>query len=173
MVNSTLTIQQRVSKLLKANHVTKAPVPVERIAANLGIELKFSPAEDDLSGALIRTDETVVIGVNSSHHPNRQRFTIAHELGHFLLHEGIQMHVDEDFRVNLRNEESSKATSREEIEANRFAAELLMPRHFIEQDVIKYEAHSEDLVQLLSQRYMVSTRAMEIRLTGLGVVSPV
>jgi Zn-dependent peptidase ImmA (M78 family) len=65
-------------------------VPVEQIAESYGIELRYEPAEQELSGALIRKGrKEVVIGVNSSHHPNRQRFTIAHEIAHFLLHEGI------------------------------------------------------------------------------------
>jgi Zn-dependent peptidase ImmA (M78 family) len=166
-------ITEKVMQLLSMNKVLRPPVPVDRIAEKLGIELKFAPSDDELSGALIRTGNETVIGVNSSHHQNRQRFTIAHELGHFLLHKGIQMHVDEDFRVNLRDGQSSRATSQEEIEANRFAAELLMPTEFIRRDVERRNSRNGDLVEELALRYGVSPRAMEIRLTNLGVTSPV
>ena len=81
-------VQRQVSELIRKNGVTRPPVPVESIAENLGIEIRFEAAEDDLSGALIRKPKEVVIGVNSAHHPNRQRFTIAHEIGHFILHKG-------------------------------------------------------------------------------------
>jgi len=165
-------IQEKVEALLRDGKVVRAPVPVERIALNLGIEVKYAAAEQDLSGALIRSAGNIVIGVNSSHHLHRQRFTIAHELGHFLLHKGIQMHVDDDFVVNLRDAESSKATSWEEIEANRFAAELLMPADFMEKDVERRRLVDKTLVGTLAKKYLVSPWAMELRLVNLGYISP-
>jgi len=147
----------------------RSPVPVERIAQNLGIEVRFEAAEDNLSGALIReTKGRVVIGVNSDHHPNRQRFTIAHEIGHFILHKGMKLHVDEDFRVNLRD----GSVNDEEIDANAFAAELLMPTEFIERDVQKLVRVDQQALERLARRYQVSSRAMEIRLTNLGLETP-
>ncbi|USK87293.1 ImmA/IrrE family metallo-endopeptidase [Peribacillus asahii] len=53
------------------------------------------------------------ISVNKNHSRQRQRFTIAHELGHFLLHKGTAIHVDRNFRVNFRNGASSQATDLE------------------------------------------------------------
>ena len=147
---------------------------MEQIAESYGIELRYEPAEQELSGALIRKGrKEVVIGVNSSHHPNRQRFTIAHEIAHFLLHEGIKVHVDQDFRVNLRDEQSSKAVSLEEIEANRFAAELLMPAAFVTRDTKRFQTFDEETKQRLANRYRVSKHAMGIRLANLGLDSPV
>jgi Zn-dependent peptidase ImmA (M78 family) len=76
-----------------------------------------------------------VIGVNPAHHLNRQRFTIAHELGHYFLHEGLEEHVDQNFRVEWRNADTSRAVNWQKIQANRFAAELLMPTSFLEDDL--------------------------------------
>ena len=45
----------------------------------------------------------MLLAVNSSHHINRQRFTLAHELGHFFLHEDMEEHVDQNLRVAWRN----------------------------------------------------------------------
>jgi len=162
-------IRKQVSKLLRENEVTHSPVPVEKIAQSLNIQVRFEEADDDLSGALIRDPKgRVVIGVNSAHHPNRQRFTVAHEIGHFILHKGISLHVDEDFRVNLRD----GSVNRDEIQANAFAAELLMPTEFIEKDTKKLGQVDQQALERLARRYQVSARAMEIRLTNLGLWTP-
>jgi len=135
-------IREVVERLLDENAIKQAPVPAERIAKRLKIEVKFEEAEDDLSGFLFRdpTTKQAIIGVNASHHENRKRFTLAHELGHFILHEGQTVHIDENpkrlpFRINLRDEESAKGSDDDEKEANLFAAELLMPAKFLERDL--------------------------------------
>jgi Zn-dependent peptidase ImmA (M78 family) len=161
-------IQREVLGLLKDNGITRAPVPVEEIARNSGIDVRYEAAEDELSGALIRKHEEIVIGVNSAHHPNRQRFTIAHEIAHFILHKGIRLHVDEDFRINLRDGQKN----REEMEANVFAAELLMPSAFVMRDAGRLQNLDEDDIRRLARRYQVSQRAMEIRLANLGLIDP-
>ncbi|HEU5236521.1 MAG TPA: ImmA/IrrE family metallo-endopeptidase, partial [Pyrinomonadaceae bacterium] len=127
-------IEAKASELLQKSKVTKAPVNVEKIANDLGIAVRRTPTEDDISGFLVRNaGEQPVIGVNTLHHPNRQRFTIAHELGHFELHTN-EVHVDRVI-VQLRSGESSSGENPDEVEANRFAAELLMPADFILRDV--------------------------------------
>lgn len=172
-----LTSQQidaKVAELLRKNKVIKPPVPIDRIAENLGIEVNFAPSNDELSGALIRNDEGIVIGVNSQHHPNRQRFTIAHELGHYLFHKGIHLHVDEDFLVNFRDRRSSEAIDVEEIEANRFAAAILMPTAFVAHDAAKPRLKIDRAyIQTLAEKYVVSARAMELRLLNIGLISPI
>src|SRR5438309_1044692 len=154
-----------VSELLRKNRMVRPPVPVDKIAESLGILIRYEPAEDKLSGALIRKSSENVIGVNSSHHPNRQRFTIAHEIGHFVLHKGIHLHVDESFRINLRD----GTINWEEIQANTFAAELLMPIEFITRDAERLGRVGENEVSHFARRYQVSQRAMEIRLANLGI----
>jgi Zn-dependent peptidase ImmA (M78 family) len=165
-------IREKVEALLRGNRIRKPPVPVERIATKLGLEIRCAPLDGDLSGALVRNDGEIYIGVNSLHHPNRQRFTIAHELGHFSLHKGIKIHVDRDFRVNWRDEDSSKAVDPEEMEANRFAAELLMPTHLLVRDIEELKRLDRRTVDLLARRYKVSQQAMKIRLGNFGFVLP-
>ncbi|MGC1782116.1 MAG: ImmA/IrrE family metallo-endopeptidase [Acidobacteriaceae bacterium] len=163
-------------KLLENNGIVRAPVPVDNLAKTLEIDVRYSPGKEDVSGALIRNGKSVVIAVNSAQHENRQRFTIAHEIGHFLLHKGTKVHFDEDFRVNYRNALSSEATNRDEIEANSFAAELLMPESFLRKDLLKIQPDDDTIgtaIQSLSVRYKVSPRAMELRLVNLGFISPV
>lgn len=164
-------IRQRVNKLLHDNWDGRPPVPVERVAATLGARLRYSPFDGELAGMLLRDDEKIVIGVNSLHHINRQRFTIAHECGHLLLHKGKDVHIDRSFRINRRDERSSKAIDPEEIEANRFAAELLMPYDTLLKDLRDFgiDIDIEDDVQLkeLADRYQVSVQALTHRITNL------
>lgn len=163
-------------KLLQNNGIVRAPVPVDSLAKTLEIDVRYSPGKEDVSGALIRNGKSVVIAVNSAQHENRQRFTIAHEIGHFLLHKGTKVHFDEDFRVNYRNALSSEATNSDEIEANTFAAELLMPETFLRKDLLKIQPDDDTIgtaIQSLAVRYKVSPRAMELRLVNLGFISPV
>lgn len=165
-------ISKKVEKLLQKFDVRRPPVPVEKLTKKLGILLAPLPADDEISGAIIRKDRRVVIAVNPAHHINRQRFTIAHELGHYFLHEGLETHVDQNFRVAWRNSESSKAIDWNEIQANRFAAELLMPTSFMLKDLDSLEAVDRHAVALLATKYVVSPDAMKIRLSQLGIIGP-
>jgi Zn-dependent peptidase ImmA (M78 family) len=165
-------IDKKVSQLLRQFRVRRPPVPVDQIAKKLGLLLVQLPAEDEISGAIIRKDDRVIIAVNPTHHMNRQRFTIAHELGHYFLHQGLLEHVDENFRIAWRNADSSKAVNWPEIEANRFAAELLMPTEFLRSDLDSLAGISKRSVALLARAYAVSPEAMKIRLTNLGITGP-
>jgi len=121
----------------------------------------------EVSGLMVRRGQELVIGVNNSQAPVRQRFTIAHEFGHYLLHEGISAHYDRDFKVNYRSAESSQATNVEEIEANFFAASLLMPTAFLDADGAIEYLDSDAGVAELARRYHVSRHAMSLRLANV------
>jgi len=149
------------------------PVPVDRIAQKRGVKLRFEAFEGDLSGALYRADTgSTVLAVNDWHAEVRQRFTIAHELGH------LQLHPDALFVDGFlaRDGESSLAIKSEEIEANAFAAELLMPRQSV---VTELNLAVEDGVGLdlkrvsarLATRFKVSEQAMQYRLVNLGIAT--
>ena len=116
----------------------------------------------------------MLIGVNARHGENRQNFTIGHEIGHFLLHEGDEVHVDREFRIKLRSGASSAGTDMEERESNLFAAELLMPARFLERDLEKIDGldlDNETVVARLAEKYGVSTQAMTFRLANLGYIN--
>jgi len=166
-------IETQARKLLTDLGIDKPPVPVDVIATKLGAHLTYSPLDGDISGMVFRDNGEVIIGINSLHHPNRQRFSIAHEIAHVVLHKGMEVHVDRTFRVNMRNDVSSRAIDPEEIEANRFAAELLMPEHMLVNDLRGQEIDLENEAGLkrLAERYRVSLQALTIRLTKLGLIS--
>ena len=67
----------RAKELLEKCGFHKIPIPVERIAKSLGAQVRYSPLDEELSGMVFIKDGIPIIGVNSLHHPNRQRFTIA------------------------------------------------------------------------------------------------
>ena len=165
------------AKVLKDHRVRRTPINVARIASKHATLVK-RVLEDDISGALIPLGESEwAILVNSKHHPNRQRFTIAHELGHLLLHGYRTPHADKQFR--LRDARSSEGSVLEEIQANQFAAELLMPRATILRAIQRHgfqhapaneeieEQQFEALVSKLAKDFGVSRQAMTIRLSSL------
>ena len=166
-------IQALAAALLGENRITNAPVPVLKIAQAKGARIYVDSLEGDLSGFLYRDKAQSVIGVNTSHSQARQNFTIAHELGHLLLHDQEQLHVDREFRVRLRSDVSSQGTDEAEQEANFFAASLLMPREFIERDLADEEfvdLLDDDCLRDLARKYGVSAQALAIRLKTLGYI---
>jgi Zn-dependent peptidase ImmA (M78 family) len=157
--------------LLKKNGVLASPVPVEAIARREGLRIAFDSLEADISGFLLRRAGTAVVGVNTHHPRVRQRFTIGHELGHHLLFPRGDLHVDHAFDLRLRDQVASRGVQEEEIEANLFAAELLMPAAFVATDLQAVEAIDlldEAPLRSLAKRYEVSLQALVIRLSNLG-----
>jgi Zn-dependent peptidase ImmA (M78 family) len=159
-------IDAMVMRLLAQHGQTRPPVRIERIAKELGAELRSGDL-GDVSGVLVRQADSAIIGTNSTQSTQRQRFTIAHELGHFLLHEGITNHVDRSYRVNFRSAESSQATNVEEIEANYFAASILMPQHMLDALNAEEALDSDSMVADLAKQFHVSRLAMSLRLANL------
>lgn len=173
MIVSDNDIVIKVEELLQRFRIGHPPVPVDQIVKKLGIILCPFPADDSISGAILKKDQHIVIAVNPAHHKNRQRFTIAHELGHHFFHKGLEEHVDQDFKVSWRRtDDSPQCINWQEVAANRFAAELLMPTKFLRADLDTLREVNKRIVVLLAMRYQVSLDAMKIRLTHLGIVRP-
>lgn len=177
MAWTTLRIRNKVKAILADLEIVEPPVHPELVAKSLGIKILSKTTDDDLSGFLYKDLESnnVVIGVNQSHHPNRRRFTIAHEIGHFLLHEfDGGFHFDssnQKYLLKLRSKNSHLFNKIEEREANEFAAELLMPKSLIDEDMDDFTdvdlMYDDDLAEL-AQKYRVSTQALTFRLMNLG-----
>jgi len=111
-----------------------------------------------------------VIGINSRHSPMRRRFSIAHEIGHLVLHDEESLHVDAWTPFAYRTDKSSEGTDPREIEANQFAAELLMPEPWVRRDVGQItDMIAEDVVERMAELYQVSTQAMTLRLHRLDL----
>jgi Zn-dependent peptidase ImmA (M78 family) len=133
----------------------------------------MEPFDGEVSGLIYRQKaERPVIGVNSLHSLTRQRFTIAHELAHLVLHKDEELHVDEQYPIRFRDKTSSKAVDRTEIEANQFAAELLMPYDFLVAEInqLRDGISADEGIRLLAEKFIVSEQAMTFRLSGLGLL---
>ncbi len=172
----------RYAKDLLRTIRARPPVPVEKLARKYAQIVRES-LPSDISGMLVplaSTDEKSrwAIVVNANDAPVRQRFTIAHELGHLLIHRYLTPHADGRYQVRFRNEKSASGSVREEIEANQFAAELLMPerdvRHLairLRLDVLDSDADKEAVRKLMSaaRRFQVSVQALTFRIANLGM----
>ncbi len=164
--------EQAAIDLLGTQGISAPPVRVDAIAKKLGVDVRYEPFNGGLSGALYRADDDghAVLGVNNWHAEVRQRFTIAHELGHLLLHPD-ELFVD---GVLKRDDDSSLAIRSHEIEANAFAAELLMPRKFVLAELNKTLATNatpdpKRLIEHLASLFDVSEQAMQFKLMNLGL----
>ena len=157
--------------LLEKHAIETMPVPVERIAKSLGIRVEYAPLDDELSGLAHIRDDVPIIGVNALHAPNRRRFTLAHELAHIVLHRDELEHAVHVDRGSLRRDAlAAEGVDPIEIEANAFAAELLMPEHLLISELKRQPVDLEDdaAVAALAKRFRVSDAAMRYRLNSLG-----
>jgi len=163
--------EDRADAIRLKHGASDLPVDVETIAKALGAIVTRERMRADLSGMLVRDGGRVVIGVNTVNSPRRQRFTLAHEIGHFDLHKGHVI-VDSGLRVNHRDATSSTATVLEEREANAFAAALLMPGDLVQAQVEQLTAITTvtrtRIIQALAKVFDVSEEAMGYRLVNLG-----
>ncbi len=168
-------IAQETKRLLISSSLYRLPVDVDALAKSLGIEVTYSSLEDDYSGLLVIRNGTAAAYINSSHHPNRQRFSLAHEIGHFVLHERQQTaienaYVDKAMRLYHRADRRDLGQSgKMEWEANLFAAALLMPEELLRSKVLDegYDLEDELDVSRLAVVLKVSEQALSIRLTKM------
>jgi Zn-dependent peptidase ImmA (M78 family) len=170
--------QRAARELLESQTDKNLPIDVFSLAREHAMVIE-TPMGAELSGMLVPLERKVrgkrwAIVVNSTHPRVRQRFTVAHELGHLLLHGYTVAHADRGFKVRFRNARSSDGSVTEEIEANDFAAELLMPADLVlnkvlEQDLEYAPLDDEDVgaLQALSEEFDVSQQALSFRLANL------
>ena len=165
-------LDARAAELLKRLDLFSVPVNIEAVAEKMGARVVFEELDDDVSGLLLREKDVTTIAVNSHHHPNRQRFTIAHECGHLELHatKGDGLWIDRAYSpLFFRDAKSSSGEKTEEIQANQFAAGLLMPEELLRQSV---ESELSDIdIFRLAVRFQVSEQAMTLRLVALDLIS--
>ncbi|MEC4094016.1 ImmA/IrrE family metallo-endopeptidase [Myroides odoratimimus] len=124
------------------------------------VKLTYSEMSGGLSGSLENYDGIWHMKINSKHHKNRQRFTIAHELGHYFLHK--EKNTSFEDTTFFRGAKINPI----EFAANEFASAILMP-----EDLIK-ELISEGIRELgeLAEEFGVSASAMKYRLEKLGYI---
>ncbi|MEK7637451.1 MAG: ImmA/IrrE family metallo-endopeptidase [Patescibacteria group bacterium] len=169
MTTPVINIEQETKKVRVACGATTIPVDVRKIIGSLGLKLMSTDLNDSLSGAFLRKEKIVV--VNKNHSLLRKRFTIAHEIGHYKLHETEN---DKEFIDGIfkREKGANANTLKVEMEANQFAASLLMPRDEIIQEFHKQDPVTGDYITDLSEKFKVSHESMNYRLINLGLTVP-
>lgn len=151
-------VQSTVGEFLQS-----APVRLSAIAQALGVKVLSTTLPSGISGE-IRPDPDAlgrfVIRVNKSDSARRQRFTVAHEIGHFLLHRD---QIGDGIRDDVLYR--SELSDWREAQANRMAADLLMPDSLVKEWLRYAETLKvENTVAFLSDKFNVSEAAMKIRL---------
>lgn len=157
--------RNKALELLSNLQIERTPTPLNRIAKQLDIFVEYTPLEDSLSGMAMVKEGRKFAWVNSLHHPNRQRFTLAHEIGHHELHaERLAQGVHVDKNLLRRDALSAQGTAIEEIEANNFASELLMPEPKLQELLASINLEDQSKVAELAARLKVSPAALQFRL---------
>lgn len=165
-------VKRKVNKLLSdcninldaidVNNKASIAVDIEGIAKHQNIKIIYHPFSNEISGVFYKKEGKLFLGVNSTHPKRRQRFTIAHELGHYILHSDDILHYNEKIEdVYFR---ADKIQSKEESIANHFAAEILMPAELIQKCI----NNGVEQIGKLSELFNVSEGAMRYRLINLG-----
>lgn len=168
MVNKA-EIERKVDTILRENKADSIPVDPVTLANKLGIKIHNAQFSDgSLSGMISKRGENIMILVNQQDSDTRKRFTIAHELGHHFLHlmEEDGEFVDETinlFREQLQDGEQ-RSGKRKEVEANKFAAALLMPKY-----LVKKEFERNNDLSYLAWKFGVSESSMGYRINELGL----
>ena len=161
------------------------PIDVEKIVQLLGAKLDTSPDFDNLStaGSVSLSNEHARIWVNplENNYEPRKRFTIAHEIGHLVLHIDPEIGVKEfiDTKKTLNRKDSYWDSK--EYEANNFAAQLLMPVSLLKPhgkkiiDEYKKEHKKNSMpvslfVNEMASLFNVSEPAMKFRLKNIGAI---
>jgi len=162
-------IEQRAKELLQANNSYGIPVDPVVLANRLGIKVSNAVfSEQTLAGMVARRGDQVSILVNQADAPFRKRFTIAHELGHYLFHlseDGEIVDREADlFRVADADEIPTDVARWREIEANRFAAALLMDAEHVREEWSRLRS-----VSAMARLFNVSETSMGIRIGTLGL----
>lgn len=164
--------ERQAEKIIEDAEIASWPVRVDRLAKERGIKIRYVPLDDELSGICFYKEGIAFVGVNVRHAPNRQRFTIAHEIGHIMLHQDElrdSAHVDKTITMLRRDGDSAQGNVKIEIQANQFAAALLMPesliRKYMDHKNLNYGViQDEDAIEDMAKAFMVSSTAMAFRI---------
>ncbi|KAA6405516.1 hypothetical protein DPQ22_04210 [Candidatus Tokpelaia sp.] len=164
--------QKKAAEILKEYRITKPPIDPEAIAEEMGVDVRYADFSPDISkkiSGFIRfnrdSGNAPQIIVNKAVSPRRKIFTIAHELGHYLLHRDYA-EDDNRYQVMPRSNFYPEGKPPEEQEADCFAANLLVPEDMLR----KYSAYASiETIEKLAGIFAVSKEVILDRMRFLGV----
>ncbi len=168
-------IEEKAVDLLECYDLMSVPVNIFKLIEKLDIELTQLDLGEDISGVLVVKNGKGRIGYSGGIE-TRNRFTLAHEVGHYMLHNDNENELFVDnVKVMYRKQAATRAEKKQEMEANSFGAALLMPEkllkekfHELNDDLFLCE--DEDIIEKLSDTFRVSSIAMTYRLINLRLI---
>lgn len=166
-------INSKVSSILRELNIITPPINIEHIAKSRGLTVLPYPLGDDVSGLLSIENGVGTIGYKESESPLRVRFTIAHELGHYELHrDKSDLFVDKQFIYRSLDSNNTAEKKIMEQEANYFASAILIPTNLLRAEIEKtnFDLATENAIEDLASTFDVSTTAMSIRISNLGLI---
>lgn len=184
LLNKTIKrIEETTWQLIEEAGMKSVPINVEYLSEKyLQIEIKPYNFGGSVAGMLIIQGDNAIIGFDKKNNQSkaRKRFTIAHELGHYVLkHSRGGMFIDDynrQFSLHYRDSNSSTGEIKQEREANAFAAALLMPEPLLkeafdnlEQQFFNFSNEENDIIGELARKFEVSRMAMIYRIDNLGL----
>jgi len=159
------------------NFKYEAPIDVYKVLECLNIKLNKVEKFNDILGEIEVKNGEPIITINTFNHlyPEREKFTIAHELGHLCKHiapNQIDKFVDTEETMKRNN----NIWNFREYEANKFAARLLIPVDLLKKEILSFMNERQidnvnELIAHLAKKFEVSKQAMRYRLKNLGIIS--
>ena len=147
-------------------YMSQVPVKLGAMARELSLSVKLSTMKPGESGHIKREEDgRYVIRINRHETRERQRFTLAHEIAHYLLHRDEIDRHEEGIVDNVLYR--SGASEQTEYEANRLAADLIMPSNLVREKMDTLGTPtSDEIIDRMAEIFQVSKAAMEIRLSA-------
>jgi Zn-dependent peptidase ImmA (M78 family) len=163
-------IETCTTNLLRQFSINELPIPIKKLAKEMGLTVRPHDFGPNVSGMLMIDKGKGIIGYNPLESVVRQRFTIAHEIGHYELHRvGNEIFVDNHFKALFRDEKSSSGQDKQEKEANAFASSILMPSDKLAEKIkeMDFDLGDETAMKELAKIFDVSIQAMSFRISDL------
>lgn len=171
---SVLRARSSAERLRQRLRLREAPIDVDRVVRALGLRVFYESLGEDVSGLLIWCPKPAVICVNRDLPEPKQRLVIAHEMGHvYLGHEfSPDQYVHVDRRFDRYRDCIAAGLSEQDLEANAFAGELVIPTKLLSEAVLDIgnTPLTEEHIQNLATRFDVTVQHMTIRLSRLGLI---
>jgi Zn-dependent peptidase ImmA (M78 family) len=168
-------LDEKAEKTLRETDTLRVPVPIHLVAQRLNLGTEALPL-GALSGILVVQGTRGAIGYNSAHARVRQRFTVSHEIAHYILHAErtgkARLFIDKHLLYQPEDNPLSPNARRENVEANRFGAALLMPRELVLKEIQNRDLNldDEDAINHLSKYFWVSSAMVANRLLNLRLL---
>lgn len=157
-----MAVQQgNLSVEIVGRFLSKAPVDLKAMGQALGLQIETCWFDDpDVAGKIERSGRDYTVSINALDNPRRQRFTLAHEIAHYVLHRDL---IGDG--ITDRGLYRSRLSDALETQANRYAANLLMPGPLVRAAWRDGEKSLSGIAKLFN----VSAEAARIRLQELGL----